>query len=256
MYQNDQTLHAAAVGLLAWAESLGKPFSESDLGERFVNLDEERHPLMFYIPHLVQSGYLSQAEVDFQLRWQYIPPAADEVPALFKAFVKRYHQQLQPGTSKSAAAAWKRMKLHKDYKKVLPVLDDALDRLLAFRASKKVANAWLAHPQNLDTWINQRGWEAALEYPAVVATEDPADVAGFAQFCKERAPQIDYTRVAISASAVMDYLSSRRQWQTVAAVASYEKRARTIVRVLAALQSGSATPAAELLNIEHKRSIQ
>lgn len=255
MYQIDQTLHAAAVGLLAWAESLGKPFSEADINERFVNIDEDRHPLLFYIPHLVQSGYLSQEEVDFEQRWQYMPPVSDDIPAIFKAFVKKYHQALQPGTSKSAPACWKRLKLHKDYKKVLPSLDDALDRLVAFRAAKKAANAWLAYPQNLDTWINQRGWEAALELPAVTVQEDPADVSAFAQFCRERTPGVDHSRIALGATAAIDYLVGRKQWQTVSTVASYEKRARILAKVVNALHSGVQAVPSELLNSEHKKAI-
>lgn len=171
-YAIDPSLPASCVGLLAWADATDKSFYEADLDDRFPILDDSdgaRNPLLFWIPKLVDLGYLSQ-DVDIHLNrcWKYLRPASDAaIPEQFKRACKKY-----PGKKDSVTFVWGRFKKHKDWKACLLQLEQAIDAQIASREiAMRRPGVFVAPWKNLSTWINQRCWEEVPEFTPAANVE-------------------------------------------------------------------------------------
>lgn len=186
MYTSDLQLPAQCVGLLAWADAKGGPFTEQDIFDRFPVPDDQDsglgHPLMFWIPKLSELGYLEPSTINLELKpsWIFTPPPADSgVPILFKEFCKAY-----PGQVGSAPFCFKRFKLHKDWKHALPKLRQALADQIVEREIMVRRQEFIAPWKNLTTWINQRCWENEIRYRRTV--EDQPIPSGYMLFLHDK----------------------------------------------------------------------
>lgn len=77
----------------------------------------------------------------------------------FEEFRKKY-----PGTKRGLDTEFEYFcKKHKDHKDVVFLLLPALNNLINWRQAKELAEEFIPPYANLQTWINQRRWEAELE---------------------------------------------------------------------------------------------
>ena len=159
-------LPAQCVGLLAWADAKGAPFTEQDLFERFPvpdDMDSELgHPLLFWVPKLIELGYIENSNINIELKpsWLFTPPPSDaSIPVAFKEFCKMF-----PGKVGSAPFCFGRLKKHKDWKQALPRLKTAVIAQIDEREIMVRRQEFVAPWKNLTTWINQRCWEDEIKY--------------------------------------------------------------------------------------------
>ena len=84
----------------------------------------------------------------------------EELKAEFDKFRKKY-----PGNGKNGVdTEWDYFKKkHKDYKKIVPILNDSLDVIKIRRESRKKLKLFVPEWKYFRTWINGRCWEEALE---------------------------------------------------------------------------------------------
>ena len=84
----------------------------------------------------------------------------EELKAEFDKFRKKY-----PGAGKlGLETEWDYFKKkHKDYKKIVPILNDSLDVIIIRRDSRKKLKLFVPEWKYFRTWINGRCWEEALE---------------------------------------------------------------------------------------------
>jgi hypothetical protein len=76
---------------------------------------------------------------------------------IFDSFRKNY-----PGTKKAIDTEFSNFKKHKDWREVLPLLDDALKKQKEARAARARQRKFVPEWKNLQTWINQRCWEEEI----------------------------------------------------------------------------------------------
>ena len=69
-----------------------------------------------------------------------------------------------PGTKRGFGSEFENLKKkHKDWKKIVPVLSDALTYQNSAREIKRLSGGFVPEWKNLQTWINQRCWEEEIE---------------------------------------------------------------------------------------------
>jgi hypothetical protein len=73
-------------------------------------------------------------------------------------------RKLYPGTKQGLDTEFERFKKHKDYLKILPVLNEKINYQIKERAEKLRLKIWMPPWKNFSTWINNRCWE---EEPAL-----------------------------------------------------------------------------------------
>jgi len=77
----------------------------------------------------------------------------------FEIFRKNY-----PGTKRGYEIEFENFKKkHKDWKKIIPLLSDALDYQINCRIEKAKNGGFVPEWKNLSTWINQRCWEEEIQ---------------------------------------------------------------------------------------------
>jgi len=76
----------------------------------------------------------------------------------FEIFRKNY-----PGTKRGLDTEFKTFQKHKDWKQVLPALDERLSRQIEVRAINKQNGVFVPEWKNLQTYLNQRAWEEELQ---------------------------------------------------------------------------------------------
>ena len=78
---------------------------------------------------------------------------------VFDNFRKKY-----PGTKRGRDVEFNNFrKKHKDWRAVLPILEKKLDEQILIRKTRKERNIFIEDWKHLQTWINQRFWEAELQ---------------------------------------------------------------------------------------------
>jgi len=75
----------------------------------------------------------------------------------FEIFRKNY-----PGTKRGLDTEFKTFQKHKDWKQVLPELDERLSRQIEVRAINKQNGVFVPEWKNLQTYLNQRAWEEEM----------------------------------------------------------------------------------------------
>jgi len=76
----------------------------------------------------------------------------------FEIFRKNY-----PGTKRGLDTEFKTFQKHKDWKQILPALDERLSRQIEVRAINKQNGVFVPEWKNLQTYLNQRAWEEELQ---------------------------------------------------------------------------------------------
>ncbi|MFX1588985.1 MAG: hypothetical protein ACFFC1_12575, partial [Promethearchaeota archaeon] len=72
-------------------------------------------------------------------------------------------RKLYPGTKRGLETEFNNFKKkHKDWKEVLSLLKNAIEKQKAWRFRRKVNKQFAPEWQNFQTWINQRSWEMEL----------------------------------------------------------------------------------------------
>ncbi len=74
----------------------------------------------------------------------------------FELFRKKYE-----GTKRGLETEFKDFQKHKDWEKVLTILEQSFDKIKLNREFKKAKGEFVPEWKNLKTWINQRCWEEA-----------------------------------------------------------------------------------------------
>jgi len=83
----------------------------------------------------------------------------DNYRTQFEVFRKRY-----PGSKRGTDTEFDNLKKkHKDYKAVIPILIDSLNKQIETRIKLKDRAMFVPEWKHLQTWINQRCWEEEIE---------------------------------------------------------------------------------------------
>jgi len=89
---------------------------------------------------------------------------------IFDEFRKAY-----PGIKRGLETEFLNLKKkYRDWPEILPLLKPALEKLIAWRESASKAGKFVSDWPNLQTWINQRRWEAEL--PKLTNNEEPNNI--------------------------------------------------------------------------------
>jgi len=75
----------------------------------------------------------------------------------FESFRKLYG-----GTKNGHDTEFKNLQKHKDWREVIPILEDKYRKELEWRSKSQAAGVFVPHFANLQTWINQRRWEMEM----------------------------------------------------------------------------------------------
>lgn len=119
---------------------------------------------------------------------------SEELECEFEEFRKSY-----PGSKRGSETEMSRLKKHKDWKEVIPILSESLKREIEHKSNCKKHGEFVPPWKNLSTWINQRCWE--MEFPEVGNLTDEEKLVlyrkiGFSEFKKRynhrEALRIDY----------------------------------------------------------------
>ena len=107
-----------------------------------------------------------------------------KLKAEFDVFRKRY-----PGGGKNGIdTEWKNFKhRYKDYKKIVPILNESLDIAIQRRDAKKKLNLFVADWKYFSTWINNRCWEESFnESESDIQAKKESNVElGYGEFIKD-----------------------------------------------------------------------
>ncbi len=76
---------------------------------------------------------------------------------LFDNFRTKY-----PGSKRGNETEFDDFKKHKDWKKILPLLESAIDKQIQYKKYLKNTNKFCPEWKNLKTWLNQRCWEEVI----------------------------------------------------------------------------------------------
>ena len=79
-----------------------------------------------------------------------------------------------PGTRRTWTTEFARLKKHRDWKAVIPLLMPALDKEKAWRQRCADIGAFCPEGAMLSTWINQRRWEQELAEPSAPVAQKTA----------------------------------------------------------------------------------
>lgn len=108
----------------------------------------------------------------------------EKLKAEFDVFRKRY-----PGGGKNGIdTEWKNFKnRYKDYKKIVPILNESLDIAIQRRDAKKKLNLFVADWKYFSTWINNRCWEESFnESESDIQAKKESNVElGYGEFIKD-----------------------------------------------------------------------
>jgi len=74
--------------------------------------------------------------------------------SVFSAFVSKY-----PGTKRSAETEWREVRKHKDYRAVIPILQERLDKIIAAKNKAKQEGEFTPEFPHLRKWLSKRYWE-------------------------------------------------------------------------------------------------
>lgn len=107
-----------------------------------------------------------------------------KLKAEFDVFRKRY-----PGGGKNGIdTEWKNFKhKYKDYKEIVPILNESLDIAIKRRDAKKKLNLFVADWKYFSTWINNRCWEESFnESESDIQAKKESNVElGYGEFIKD-----------------------------------------------------------------------
>lgn len=83
---------------------------------------------------------------------------SDNAKDEFETFRKNY-----PGTKRGLETEFKTFQKHKDWKHVLPMLNNQLSKQIEVRSINKQNGVFVPEWKNLQTYLNQRAWEEELQ---------------------------------------------------------------------------------------------
>lgn len=142
---------------------------EELLEENVLSVDDEK----LYQRRMVKDNKISEARSKagksgggnpilskdlFKQNHKQNPENENEFENEFEVFRKMY-----PGTKKGLSTEFVNFKKkHKDWKTIIPILTDRLKQQISAKEQNRVNGAFVPEWKNLQTYINQRDWEAEI----------------------------------------------------------------------------------------------
>lgn len=95
-------------------------------------------------------------------------------------------RKIYPGTKKGLDTEFENFcKKHKDWKEVIPMLEESIKNQMAVRQKKMASGEFVPEWKHLQTWINQRDWEVETNIERIKTANDFQDRSSYLRYCSE-----------------------------------------------------------------------
>lgn len=159
---NDQNFTAQELGLLVWMY-YAERFTTVDANSRFES--EWHEDLEYAWNRFAAKGLLTETEEAGVFMLAIGPKKMSALEQQFEEFRKAF-----PGAKTGHATMLSRLRKHKDWKTVIPLLMESLEREKKHKQQLLATGKFCPEWKNLQTWLNNRCWE--LEYDVIMPQTD------------------------------------------------------------------------------------